>query len=90
MNGFHIRKKVMADHKSWLLSCKSNEVSESVKTSVSGKIELKTRKRLIFMWSFRRVKTLVLRGAGLGCPLMLPHFVEVFLLQLSASGIGTS
>ena len=53
MNGFHIRKKVMADHKSWPLLCKSNEVSESVKTSVNGKTELKTRKRLIFMWSFR-------------------------------------
>ena len=57
MNGFHIRKKVMADHKSWPSSCKSDEVNESVKTSANGKIELKTRKRLIFIWSLRKLNT---------------------------------
>ena len=49
MNGFHIRRNVIVDHQPWPLSYKSNEVSESVKTSVNGKIELKTRTRLIFM-----------------------------------------
>ena len=59
MNGFHIRKKVMADHKSWPSSCNLYEVSESVKMSVNGKIELKMRKRLILKWSFRKSRTLV-------------------------------
>ena len=86
MNGFHIRKKVMVDHKTWPLSCKSDEVNESVKTSVNGNIELKTRKRLIFMWSFRKLNTLVLGGAESRCPLMLSVFAEVFLLQLAAGG----
>ena len=89
MNGFHIRKKVMVDHKTWPSSCNSNEVIESVKTSVNGKNELKRRKRLIFTWSFRKVKTLVPRLAGSRCPLMLPLFVEVFPLQL-ATGLETS
>ena len=57
MNGFHIKTKVIVDHKTWPLSYSSNEVSESVKTSVRGKIELKQRKRLIFMWSFRKPAT---------------------------------
>ena len=77
MNGFHIRKKVMADHKSWPLLCKSNEVSESVKTSVNGKTELKTRKRLIFMWPFKK--------------LVIEAIVECGsrpLLVLSAVGVG--
>ena len=52
MNGFHIRKKVIADHRTWSLQYSSKEVSESVKTSVRGKTELKRRKRLIFMKSF--------------------------------------
>ena len=47
MKGFHMRKKVMADHKKWSLLYRSKEVSESVKTSVRGKMALKTRKRLI-------------------------------------------
>ena len=84
MNGFHIKTKVIVDHKIWPLSFNSSEVIESVKTSVRGKIALKQRKRLIFMWSFRKLKTLVLRWAGSGCPLMLQLFVEVFLLQLAA------
>ena len=54
MNGFHIRKKVMVDNKTWPALCNSNEVIESVKTSVSGKNELKRRKRLILTWSFRK------------------------------------
>ena len=57
MNGFHIRKKVIVDHNLWSLLYRSNDVSESVKTSVNGKTELKTRKRLIFMWSLRKLIT---------------------------------
>ena len=76
MNGFHIRKKVMADHKTWPLLCKSNEVSESVKTSVNGKIELKTRKRLIFMWSLRKLVTGAIVECEL-CPLLVLSAVTV-------------
>ena len=47
MKGFHIKKKDIVAHKRWPLLYRSNEVSESVKTSVRGKIELKRRKRLI-------------------------------------------
>ena len=79
MNGFHIRKKVMADHKSWPSSCNLYEVSESVKMSVNGKIELKMRKRLIFSRSFRNLGSRITKGAGL-------LFVEVFLLLLAAGG----
>ena len=81
MNGFHIRKKVIVDQKTWMPRLyKSYEVNESVKTSVNGKIALKMRKRLIFMWSFRKLKTLVMREAG-SRPLMLLLFFEVLLLQ---------
>ena len=77
MNGFHIRKKVMADHKTWPSSCNSYEVSESVKTSVNGKTELKTRKRLIFMWPFRKLITEAIVECG-----------SRPLLVLSAVGVG--
>ena len=86
MNGFHIRKKVMADHKSWPSSCNLYEVSESVKMSVNGKIELKMRKRLIFSRSFRNLRTRITKGAGSRCLLMLLLSVEVFLLLLAAGG----
>ena len=66
----------MADHKSWLLSCKSNEVSESVKTSVKGKTELKTTKRLIFTWSFRKLVSEAIMECGLR-PLLVLSAVTV-------------
>ena len=65
MNGFHIKTKVIVDHKTWPFSFSSSEVSESVKTSVRGKIELKQRKRLIFMWSFRKPATAAITERGL-------------------------
>ena len=83
MNGFHIRKKVMADHKTWPLSCKSYEVSESVKTSVNGKIELNRRKRLILKCSFRKSATLDTIELVL-CALILLLSVRLFAVQLLA------
>ena len=71
MKGFHMRKKVMADHKKWSLLYRSNEVSESVKTSVRGKMALKTRKRLIFTWSARKLFTEAITERGLHPPMLL-------------------
>ena len=76
MNGFHIKTKVIVDHKTWPLSLSSSEVIESVKTSVRGKIALKQRKRLIFMWSFRKLITEAITECGL-CPLLVLSAVTV-------------
>ena len=77
MNGFHIKTKVIVDHKTWPLWYSSNEVSESVKTSVRGKIELKQRKRLIFMWSFRKPATAASTERGLRLLVVLSTVVGV-------------
>ena len=77
MNGFHIKTKVIVDHKTWPLSLSSSEVSESVKTSVSGKIALKQRKRLIFMWSFRKPATAAITERGLHLLVVLSTVVLV-------------
>ena len=71
MNGFHMRTKVAIDHKKCLLLYRSNEVSESVKTSVRGKMALKTRKRLIFTWSARKLFTEAITERGLHPPMLL-------------------
>ena len=81
MNGFHIKTKVVVDHKIWPLWYSSNEVSESVKTSVRGKIELKQRKRLIFMWSFRKPATAAITERGL-------HLLVV-LLTVAVAVLGS-
>ena len=82
MNGFHIKTKVIVDHKIWPLSYSSNEVIESVKTSVRGKIELKQRKRLIFMWSFRKPATAAITERGL-------HLLVVLLIVVGVAGGGS-
>ena len=67
----------MLTKKSWPLSFSSNEVSESVKTSVRGKIELKQRKRLIFMWSFRKPATVAITERGLHLLVLLSSGLRV-------------
>ena len=96
MKGFHMRKKVMADHKKCLLLYRSNEVSESVKTSVRGKMALKTRKRLIFTWSARKLFTEAITERGLD-PLMVLSAIGVWdnlgwlaLRRLQSSALAES
>ena len=71
----------MLTKKSWPLSFSSNEVSESVKTSVRGKIELKQRKRLIFMWSFRKLASAAITERGL-------HLLVVLSIVVGVAGWG--